>query len=357
MTRTTTVAEVRTWLDTLHGGAGAGPTAEAGAVGGEGRRAGPPDAPPEPPSADGLRHRAELLDLPAPDRDRVLATFPDPERDPELWRALRRCHRTLFAPDVSAAPTAPVPTGADWPDAPAALGDAGRYFYVHLCLLALPAALERQRRLGVPPEVVAATFADVGAKLVTYRKAHRTGGFDRQRWVVRHFRGTLFRLGRLQFERLTLDARALGGAPGPDGPADGDRVLGVHIPADGPFTPERCEESLRAAPGFFARHFPHEPVRHGTCSSWLLDRQLAGHLPPESNIVRFQQRFTPFGARPVGDDDILEFVFHTPPGTADLERLPRSTTLHRAVVDHLRSGHHWRSVHGWLPLPPVTPGG
>ncbi|NYS17475.1 DUF5596 domain-containing protein [Streptomyces sp. SJ1-7] len=75
----------------------------------------------------------------------------------------------------------------------------------------LPAALTRQTALGIPDDVVAATFADLGAKLRSYRLAHGTGGFDRQRWMVRHFRGTLHRLGRLQFERGILDAEACGG--------------------------------------------------------------------------------------------------------------------------------------------------
>ncbi|NEE42841.1 hypothetical protein G3M53_98075, partial [Streptomyces sp. SID7982] len=93
------------------------------------------------------------------------------------------------------------------------------------------------------------------------------------------------------------------------------------------------------------------PHRHATCHSWLLDRQLADHLPAGSNILAFQRRFTAFGARPVGDDDVLEFVFHTPPGTADLDRLPQTTTLHRALVRHLRTGGHWRTAHGWTELP------
>ncbi|MFD8163435.1 acyltransferase domain-containing protein [Streptomyces malaysiensis] len=337
MTRTLTAPDVEEWLDVL------GRQEAAGDV---------PD--PEPISPDEARRRMRLLAVPTEDHDPVLATLPDPARTPDRWRALLHCHRTLFAR------SAPAPRETAWPAAPAALGEAGRYFYVHLYLLALPSALERQRRLGVPDDIVAATFADLGAKMTTYRLAHRTGGFDRQRWVMRHFRGTLHRLGRLQFERTTLDTAALGSPPGPDGPADGERVLDVHIPGDGPLTPARCDASLRAARDFFTRHFPGAPARFATCSSWLLDDQLAAYLPPEANILRFQRRFTRFGSRSVGDDDVLEFVFHVPPGTADLDRLPQQTTLHRAVVSHLRSGRHWRLTHGWTSLPAtpaVTPAG
>ncbi|WP_175420733.1 acyltransferase domain-containing protein [Streptomyces griseus] len=331
MTRTPTTPDVEEWLGIL------GLQNATGDIPG-----------PEPMAPDEALRRMRLLAVPAEDRGPVLATLPDPVRAPDRWQALRRCHRTLFSR------SAPPPQETVWPDAPAALMEAGRYFYLHLYLLALPAALERQRRLGIPDDIVAATFADVGAKMTTYRLAHRTGGFDRQRWAMRHFRGTLHRIGRLQFERTTLDSAALGGSPGTDGPADGERVLAVHIPEEGPLTPAGCDASHRAARHLYAQHFPDEAFRFATCSSWLLDDQLAAYLPSTSNILRFQQRFTRFGSRPVGDADILQFVFHLRPGTTDLARLPQRTALQRAVVDHLQAGRHWHLAHGWtaLPAPP-----
>ncbi len=308
-----------------------------------------PAAPvPDPllPSSAELVRRLDLLAVPDQDREPVYEGLSVLAHDRTGWEAVVRCHQRLFADEE---PGGPAPA---WPDAPAGLGDAGRYFYVHLLVLALPAALTRQRALGIPDDVVAATFADLGAKLRSYRLAHGTGGFDRQRWMVRHFRGTLHRLGRLQFERGILDAEACGGdAEAAGGPAHGDPVLQVHIPGDGPLTPSGCDASFAAAGPFHARHFPGTPFRHATCSSWLLDRQWAGHLPEGSNILAFQRRFHPFGASPEGDDDVLEFVFHAPPGQAALDRLPQGTTLQRAVVDHLRSGGHWRMAHGWTPVP------
>lgn len=303
-----------------------------------------PDPAPLSP-AEALR-RMRRLAVPAEDRADLLATLPGPGRDPEAWRALLACHRTLFA-----TPATPPPQ-VDWPDPPTELGAAGRYFYLHLCLLALPLALERQRRRGVPADVVEATLADVGGATAAYRLGHGTGGFDRQRWVLRHFRGTLHRLGRLQFERTVLDPAAVGGLAGPGGPAPGERVLGVHIPGDGRLTPQLCDASFRAARDFYARHFPDEPYRFLVCSSWLLDDRLAAHLPADANILRFQRRFTPFGDRSVSDDSVLEFVFRTPPGTADLTLLPQRTTLQRALVQHLLNGGHWHVAHGWARITP-----
>lgn len=293
------------------------------------------------PTVSEAADRMRLLAVPDADRGAVIATLPDPARTPDLWEALLHCHRTLFAGQEPEQPLT-------WPNAPAELGPAGRYFYVHLYLLALPLALERQRQWGIPADVVRATFADLGAKLTTYRLAYGTGGFDRQTWRARHFRGTLHRLGRLQFEQTTHT----GGDLAPHGgPADAAPILSVHIPGDGPLTPPLCDASFRAARPFFNRCFPGLPYAHAACHSWLLDDQLSEYLSPEANIVTFQRRFRRFGDRPVCDDDILEFVFHAPPGRADLDSLPQAGTLQRAIIAHLRTGRHWRLGRGWTELP------
>jgi hypothetical protein len=304
-----------------------------------------PEVPdPDPMTEAEALSRAALLGVPVADRAELLATLPDKGSEPRRWEALLRCHQVLFAPArVSLWELA-------WPEAPAELGPAGRWFYVHLYLYALPTALARHAALGIPSDVSAATFGDVGSKVVTYRLAFGMGGLDRQTWLVRHFRASLYRLGRLQFDRAVLDVAGYGAAADGGGPQQGTPVLEVHIPGDGPLTDEACEASVRQARPFFAKHFPGERYEHATCRSWLLDPQLADHLPAETNILRFQRRFRPFGPTPDCDDDVLEFVFHRPKGTADLDRLPQDTTLQRAVVAHLRAGHHWRAGCGWLAL-------
>ncbi|MET0425840.1 MAG: acyltransferase domain-containing protein, partial [Actinoplanes sp.] len=212
--------------------------------------------------------------------------------------------------------------------APVAWPTVDGYFYVLVFLAALPAVRARHAELGVPELITRATLADLGNKMAIYRRTHGVGGLDRQSWLTRHFRGTLFRLGRLQFDML--------------GP-----VLDIHIPEDGPLTPAACDESFAAARPFFARHFGRT-YRSAVCRSWLLDEQLAGYLSPDSNILAFQRRFQPTGQVEDGDHDIVEFVFRRHP--ADLSELPQRTALQRAVVSHLRGGGHWRIASGVAPL-------
>jgi hypothetical protein len=280
------------------------------------------------------RVRLRELGVPTADIAPAVEALAVMARSPQ-WRALlARRHDELFA---DTAPTA-------WPDLPA--DDIGRHFYLNLFVLAVPTAVERLRALGISDAVIRDTLADVGAKALSYRLGHGVGGLDKQNWLVRHFRGHLFRLGRLQFERTTLPADLTGG------PEAGTPVLDLHIAADGPLTPDLLDASLRAATEFFPARFPHENHRYAICRSWLLDPQLSDHLPAESNIVRFQQRFRLFAPAVECDEDVLYFVFNVPEGVAtELDSLPQRSTLQRAIVAHLKAGRHWRLCSGWLRLP------
>jgi hypothetical protein len=175
------------------------------------------------------------------------------------------------------------------------------------------------------------------------------GSFDEYGWLTYHFRGGIYRLGRLQFGRwrisfdpttTTLDTRFHRGAP----------ALGVHIPGGSPLTPQACDVAFAQARPFYERHFPNEQYCIAECNSWLLDQQLCEYLPAHSNIIQFQQRFTIVAdTRWPADDEIARFVFGRPLPAA-LESLPQSTMLQRAIVDHLRAGRHWYSQVGWMYL-------
>jgi hypothetical protein len=194
--------------------------------------------------------------------------------------------------------------------------------------------LDWHARRGIPEDVSWATLQDLGRGVAIYRATYGHAGLDKAFWLTHHFHGELYELGRLQYE-LQPDA------------------VGLHIPASGPLTPQACDESLALARRFFARHFPHQERRRVVCESWLLDEQRADYLPADSNIVRFQRRFTVDAG---GFEDYhvpLRYVYRRVP--ADLGELPGKTTLQRALVDHLRGGGHWRIRTGWFPLDEVSP--
>jgi hypothetical protein len=211
------------------------------------------------------------------------------------------------------------------------------FLYAWVFLAALPAVRGYHATREIPDEVAWATLADLGRTISETRWRTGRPGFGDVWWLTLHFRGSLYRLGRLQFARE------------PNG-------LGVHIPRDGgPLTPESCDSSFALARAFFARHFTDAPADVARCTSWLLDPQLASYLGQDSNIVRFARRFELTDGVFAGDDDIIRFVFGELRGP--IESLPQKTTLQRAVVAHLRAGQHWHVRRGVLPLSPRARGG
>jgi hypothetical protein len=232
---------------------------------------------------------------------------------------------------------------------PARLGPAARLLYVYVVVAVAPHTRGYHLSRGIDPEVTRHSLADVGRQLTKHRRRHGVPGVRSPSWLSTALRGQLFQLGRLQFQRARLGGstgRAVAAAGGLAGP--GDLSLELHIPDfRGPLSPAACDRSIDAAHAFFAAHFPEETYPVAACHSWLLDRQLAAHLPGHAHIPAFQRRFTP--AYPVtepSDDTVLEFVFDDP--ALPLDELPRDTTLRRVVVDHLRAGGHWYDGNGWF---------
>jgi hypothetical protein len=278
----------------------------------------------------------ERLAIAAEDQQEILAAWPSPDADPQMWGSLERAYVTLVKDLGGFEPL-------DLPGPSVETTPLGRYFFVYVCLAALADVRRLHARRGIPDDISWATLADLGRNLKRDRLLLGDGGLRTSRWLTLHFRGSIYELGRLQFNRMRIRAAHVA-----DAFPEGDPALGVHIPESGPLTPNACDESLASAQPFFARHFPETPTRLGICTSWLLDPQLADYLGPESNIMRFQRRFELVGEGFDGDADVLRFVFHRI--APSIEELPQRTTLERAIVAHLRAGKHWRNRVGWLEL-------
>ena len=197
---------------------------------------------------------------------------------------------------------------------------------------------------GVDPSITAATLADVGRHFRLHRQTHDVFGLETGWFLSWHLAGSLYQLGRLQF---ALRPPAAGETLPPGEP---QWLLDIHIPQTGPLLPTSVDAALRQAVEFFGSHFPDRPVRTALCSSWLLDPYLLEHLPPDANISRFQSRFEPYRESRPAQGDAIYFVFRTR-SLADLDRLPRETSLQRLVLDRIADGGTWRSYRGYLALP------
>ncbi|MFG2499555.1 acyltransferase domain-containing protein [Streptomyces sp. NPDC048441] len=298
------------------------------------------------PSADELPD--VLLDLAVPHEDinGLVALHRRLTEDAEARRLLDR------SVDATVRDMGKVGAGPKYPPLPAELGPLSFFFHVYVFVASLPYVRAYHRSRGIPDDVSRRTLADLGRHIAVHRRARGGPGLLQPGWNSLHFRGELYQLGRLQFQRAVLGermGRALAAAGYSAG--QGDPCLNLHVTDfRGPLSPEACDRSIALAREFFARHFPEERYETAVCHSWLLDPQLKRYLPAGSNIVRFQGRFRAadgYGREP--EDSVpVAFVF----GDGDLPpaELPRRTRVERAVGDHLRAGGHWYAGHGWFPL-------
>lgn len=297
------------------------------------------------PDADELAE--VLLDLAVPHEDitELVRMGRRVMFDPELLRFLEMSVEELVRDMGEIGGTVDLPE-LDWPS-----GDLQRCFPAYVFVAALPYTRAYHRERGVPADVSRRTLADLGRNMAVHRRRYGLAGVQSPRWLTHHFRGELYQLGRLQFERARhgeRTARVLAGS-GLD-VALGTPCLNLHIPDFlGPLSPAACDRSLAVAGEFFARHYPEEKYRAAVCHSWLLDPQLKRYLPEGYNVVRFQERFriAREDTEPA-DSEPVQFVFGNP--ELPVEDLPRRTAVERAVGDHLRAGGHWYIGHGWFPL-------
>ncbi|GAA3456225.1 acyltransferase domain-containing protein [Dactylosporangium matsuzakiense] len=273
----------------------------------------------------------DRLQVPAADAAEILAAWPEPGSPlwtPELRWLLDRS-TALVRADLG---------GHEWlppgPELDRDRGPAWRHLYVYSFLALVDVVTQYHRSHGIGAEVTWATLADLGRNLGVDRRMRGQGWPVMQAWLTLHFRGGIYELGRLQHQR-------------------GGTAIGLHIADAGPLTPDLIDASLDAARAFFPAHFPHEPYTAFSCGSWLLDPQLREYLPPDSNIVRFQDRFTldePYvpaeGLDP--DLEVRRFVFRDL--TTPLDDLPRRTLLQRAVIEHWKAGRHWHWRTGRFPF-------
>lgn len=272
----------------------------------------------------------------AQDQVDMLAARPDPEGD--WWTVL-----SAMVGDLDRGMDQPIEAGGfiGWPTMPES--PVGSFVAAWALLSRLPRLLAVQAKRGVPESVSKASASTLGGVLSTHRQVTGRAGLGLFRlWgPPLRFRGADILIGRHSFTRARLE---LG-----DGPAG--YSLMIHVPPIGPLDGTESEKSIAAARRFFADSYPEEPVSVFSCTSWLLDPQLGEYLGPDSNILRFQRRFTLLPELPPddpheGDRDLLSFgLGMKAPAAAvtpeDLARVPQETTLQRAFVTHLRSGRHW----------------
>lgn len=147
---------------------------------------------------------------------------------------------------------------------------------------------EQYDAIGIPEQVFWDGMKDLAIWAEDYYAKHGVPGFAEWGWVATTLSLKIFRLGRLQFEPMELDAAIVcNGHTYPEG----TMVLNVHIPAGQPLDVAQVRAAMDYAPVFFDTYF-RKTFTLFHCHSWLLSPQLKELLPEESRILQFQNLFS-----------------------------------------------------------------
>ena len=126
-----------------------------------------------------------------------------------------------------------------------------------------------------------------------------------------------------------------------------DQVISIHIPGGEKLTPALVDESLCAAKEFIAAYYPDVEYKAFICGSWLMDPQVCDLAGEESNITKFNRRFTPMTIKSQGRA-VFGFVFLKPDNNFNLAELPENTRLERKLKAHYLSGKAVYEMYGFF---------
>ena len=138
---------------------------------------------------------------------------------------------------------------------------------------------DKYREEGIAEEIFWDTFQDIRFWCENAEREYGIMGLAVYEWFYRHIDMVLFRLGRLQFEKMELEEYVA------EGLEKGISVVNIHIPQGEPLSWEACEKSLEMVRIFWGSQMPY------ICHSWLLYPGLNEVLSEKSNIREFRKHF------------------------------------------------------------------
>lgn len=198
---------------------------------------------------------------------------------------------------------------------------------------------EKYAQRGIPEQILLDTLADIGIWLNVWSDLKNELYLGEMGWLKRHLNMEVFRLGRLEFafEECYCDVPMYQ-------LKKGDPIVAVHIPADGPLTPDECDRSFALARQFFETYYPEYKYSAFTCHSWLLDPELKTLLDENSNIIQLQNRFVPIASEV--SDAILRYVFRWNTTARNLKFAPNTSSFAKTVKKSFIAGTQFHESFG-----------
>lgn len=213
----------------------------------------------------------------------------------------------------------------------------------------LPTVWDRYMEKGIPEEIFWDTMSDIKIWIDDHKAETNEDGLYELHWIMHHMNLGIFKIGRLQFQKLFYFFKT----PYKKDDMDfkfGDKLLNVHIPRGAKLDFEECEKSFVMAQEFFAKYYPDFPNNKFMCHSWLLYSGNKNFMDEDSNILQFQKLFelveekeTPhptyrwlFGVK-ISNDNLMknkkEFGSYGFTGG-----LKKNTELRRNAIEYIKNG-------------------
>ena len=211
-------------------------------------------------------------------------------------------------------------------------GDSRRFLYYYVMFAC--GAYEEYQKKGLTEQLYLETFSDYRIWCENCYSETGEYGLRECEWLWRHAYLKLFRLGRLQYE--LYPARETISTEGCE-VKKGQMLLNIHIPQGEPLSPEACEDSLRLAQEMFPGY------HYFVCDSWLLYPGLKELMKPDSNIIRFQERFHIYEVNET-ERDAERRIFQTV--REDPADYPENTAFQKRAKSYLLEGNHLGNAAG-----------
>ncbi|MBQ7119080.1 MAG: DUF5596 domain-containing protein [Oscillospiraceae bacterium] len=149
-------------------------------------------------------------------------------------------------------------------------------------------------------------------------------------WVRKNLDCIIYRIGLLEFELKECPIEI-----SEHGVSVGDTVLSVHIPRNTGLREEDAESSYAAAREFFKKYYGMEKCIF-ICQSWLLHPWMQDFMKEESNIIKFQKKYSLVQVE-TNYEVARNWIFPHCEGKG-LDELPCDTSLRRKAIEYMKKG-------------------
>lgn len=185
-----------------------------------------------------------------------------------------------------------------------------------ICMHCLLRTYDSYMKKGISEKIFLDTAGFIPRFLNEHKRAHGISAFTWAHWIPRQIAMEEFRIGDYEYELI----------------CEGDKKrISLHIPSDA----DLANGDIEAVYPFLERYYPEYSGAEIFCSSWLLVPALKELLGEDSNIIRFQNRFSVYEVDEESQS-FMDWVYSS--REIPYSELPEGTTLQKNMKRYLLSG-------------------